>query len=181
MRLRLLTVAAAAAFLALPGIAEAQNAMATADVNMRVGPGTQHPVIATLPAGAPVTVRGCVRGYSWCDTSYRGTRGWVSGRYLAGAEPRYRGRALADIGPQLGIGIIAGAVFSELLRDRRDWRRAGPPPRRWTERHAGPRWQDRRGAPRWQDRRGARQWQRGGGQWQGGGGQWQSPGPGTGR
>ncbi len=111
MKSRFLTLAAAAIMFAIPSLAAAQNAVATGNVNVRIGPGTQHPVIGSLPAGAPVMVRGCVRGYAWCDTQFGGLRGWVSGSYLAGYEG-YRGRSFVDIAPALGIGIIAGTIFS---------------------------------------------------------------------
>ncbi len=120
MKSRFLTLAAAAMMFAVPSIAAAQNAVATANVNMRVGPGTQHPVIGSLPAGAPVTVRGCVRGYAWCDTQYGGMRGWVSGSFLAGHSGQYRGRSFVEIAPALGIGIIAGAILGNIGNDRYD-------------------------------------------------------------
>lgn len=60
------------AALAAPGVA-------ITDVNMRTGPGTGFPVITTIPGGAPVEVLGC---QSWCSVIYRGTEGFVSGRYV---------------------------------------------------------------------------------------------------
>ncbi len=36
-----------------------------------------------LPEGAPVEVYGCLAGYSWCDVSSYGDRGWVSSRYIS--------------------------------------------------------------------------------------------------
>jgi uncharacterized protein YraI len=76
---------AAAAFacaLAVPGVASAANAFATGNVNLRAGPSTQYPVVITVAVNAPVNLHGCLGGYSWCDVSYGGTRGWVSGKYL---------------------------------------------------------------------------------------------------
>ena len=155
MRSRFLTITLAAAFLAaIPVIAEAQNALTTGNVNMRVGPGVQHPVITTVPRGASVYVRGCVRGYSWCDTQWGPYRGWVSARYMTATYPRYRGRPFAEVAPALGIGIVAGIIMREIWRDRdRDVRRT-PPPRRWHDRQRS-RWEERR----WHDRRSSR-WRR---------------------
>jgi uncharacterized protein YraI len=76
---------AAAAFacaLAVPGVASAANAFATGNVNLRAGPSTDYPVVITVAVNAPVDLHGCLTGYSWCDVSYSGARGWVSGKYL---------------------------------------------------------------------------------------------------
>lgn len=76
---------AAAAFacaLAVPGVASAANAFATGNVNLRAGPSTKYPVVITVAVNAPVNLHGCLSGYTWCDVSYGGTRGWVSGKYL---------------------------------------------------------------------------------------------------
>lgn len=74
-------VAALGALLA-PAAAEAANGYTTGNVNMRAGPGVQYPRILVLPAGAPVTIYGCLQGYSWCDVAAYHERGWVSSRYL---------------------------------------------------------------------------------------------------
>jgi uncharacterized protein YraI len=58
----------------------ASPGMATGDVHMRSGPGTQYPVITTIPAGAPVDVMGC---QSWCHVAFDGREGYASGRYIA--------------------------------------------------------------------------------------------------
>ena len=49
---------------------------------MRAGPGTEYPVVKTVPAGAPVNVHGCLSDHDWCDVSWSGDRGWVSADYL---------------------------------------------------------------------------------------------------
>jgi uncharacterized protein YraI len=145
MKSPILIAAAAAMFIAVPGFAEAQNAVTTGNVNMRIGPGTNHPVITTLHRGASVHVHGCVRGYSWCDTSYRNVRGWVSAGFLVSTHARYRSRQFREVAPAIGIGIVAGTIFREMMRDRdrREVRRS-PPPRRWHDRQRS-RWEERRG------------------------------------
>ena len=89
-----------------PGIAQAAPGYATANVNMRAGPSTANPVVATVPAGAPVAILNCLGGWSWCDTLWAGNRGWVSGSYLNAA---WRGRAVPVVAsaPRLGVPIVA--------------------------------------------------------------------------
>jgi len=60
--------------LAAPGFA-------SADVNMRTGPGTHCSVITMIPAGAPIQVFECG---SWCKVGYAGTYGFVSASYVGG-------------------------------------------------------------------------------------------------
>jgi hypothetical protein len=76
--------AAAAVDAALPMSPTAQGvrSRATRSVNMRAGPGTNHAVVRTLPAGEEVTVLGVVG--TWCEvvTSGRG-RAYVSCTFLS--------------------------------------------------------------------------------------------------
>lgn len=131
----IIAAAAFAAGLAVPAAAYAANAYTTGDVNMRAGPSTGFPRITTLPEGVGVTVHGCTRGWSWCDTSWRGARGWVSARYL---ESLYQGRRVyvPDYGPRIGVPVITfsfGTYWDRYYHDRpwyrdrdrwrRDWRR----------------------------------------------------------
>jgi len=133
------TLLAAAAFMGMAtSAALAQNAYTTANVNMRAGPSTEYPKVATLPNGAAVDVHGCLENWNWCDTSWRGIRGWVSGRYL---QMLYNNRRvyLPEYAPRIGIPIITfsfGNYWDRWYRDRpwyreRDrWRDFRPfPPR----------------------------------------------------
>lgn len=70
------------ATVAAPSFAAAQDAVVTADLNMRAGPSTSFPVVDVIPERAPVDVHGCLDGYGWCDVSSQGSRGWVSASYL---------------------------------------------------------------------------------------------------
>ena len=89
-----------------PTVAAAAQAFATATVNERAGPGTEYPVISVIPAGAPVTIYGCLNDWDWCDVDYYGYRGWVFGGYLQ-AYYQQQPVALAYYGPQLGIPFVA--------------------------------------------------------------------------
>ncbi|WP_011583267.1 MULTISPECIES: SH3 domain-containing protein [Chelativorans] len=132
MKTRLLLAAAAfGAALALPGVAAAANAFTTGNVNMRAGPSTQYPRVMTLPQGAAVEVYGCTNGWRWCDTSWRGYRGWVSASYL---QMMYRERRVyvPEYAPRLGLPVITfefGSYWDRWYsdrpwyRDRDRWRR----------------------------------------------------------
>lgn len=90
----LASLAALSAACALPAVASAAPAQVTANVNLRTGPSTQYYPILVLPAGVRVEVYGCLAGYTWCDVSWGGNRGWISSRYLSTFYygPSYRPR-----------------------------------------------------------------------------------------
>ena len=60
---------------------------------MRSGPGTQYPVVGSIPGGETVDVGSCTG--SWCQVSFSGGTGYASRSYLAmgGGAPRPGGRA----------------------------------------------------------------------------------------
>jgi len=64
------------------GTASANPGMTTLSVNMRLGPGTQHPVIVAVPGSQPATNVSCVSGAAWCDVVRASYRGWVSATYI---------------------------------------------------------------------------------------------------
>jgi len=70
------------AMLAVPSLAQAAQGFIVSQTSLRAGPGGQFPYVDRLAAGAPVTVFGCLGGRSWCDVSFQGDRGWVSGNDL---------------------------------------------------------------------------------------------------
>lgn len=75
--------AAATALLALSGVAMAQTAVvATTDLNIRSGPGTQHQVIGTIGAGQRATLEGCLQNSRWCIVTVGDVQGWASSGYL---------------------------------------------------------------------------------------------------
>ncbi|MGN6464134.1 MAG: SH3 domain-containing protein [Rhizobiaceae bacterium] len=112
-----------AAGLLVPGAAfAATSAIATTDLNMRMGPSTGYQVVDVIPDGGRVTVHGCVRGYNWCDVSWRGLRGWASGNYLAYLGKRYYRDPIPRIGVTIGVPIIGyrhDDYFNRWYRHRR--------------------------------------------------------------
>ena len=56
------------------------TAMATANLNVRSGPGVGYAKIGALALHEPVTVTQCTQT-RWCAVSFRGRTGWVSKRY----------------------------------------------------------------------------------------------------
>lgn len=84
--MRKFIVATTFAALALPAVpAAAQRVTVGYTVRstiMRAGPDFDYPAVRRVPRDARVTVYGCLRDRSWCDTDYRSDRGWIRGRDL---------------------------------------------------------------------------------------------------
>ena len=131
---------AAAVPMATPAAAQSQGWVVT-NVNMRSGPGTEYPPILVVPAGAPVTVFGCLEGYGWCDVAFEDARGFVAGSLLSFEYQNVR-RPVVEIGPQLALPIISFSLGNywdshyrsrPFYRDRDRWERrrvySSPPPR----------------------------------------------------
>jgi uncharacterized protein YraI len=99
------------ALVAAPAAALAQDAIVTIDLNMRAGPSTAFPVVDVVPGRTPVDVHGCVAGYSWCDVSTVGNRGWVYAGYLSYAA---RGSyvPLVEYVTEIDVPIISFSVGS---------------------------------------------------------------------
>lgn len=139
VRTLLIAILAGSGMLLLAGGAQAAvRGYATANVNLRAGPGTQYPAVTTLRPGEAVLIHGCLSDRSWCDISVRGERGWSANKYLSAAANR-----------NVGIGALAipAIVFSYAYWDRyyvrRPWYntwwghgRPRPP-------HRGPGWRPR--------------------------------------
>ncbi|MFZ0527991.1 MAG: SH3 domain-containing protein, partial [Xanthobacteraceae bacterium] len=56
------------------------------NVNLRQGPGTNYPIVTTIPAGAPVNVSGCNAG--WCQVAFQGQGGYIIATSLGAPPPR---------------------------------------------------------------------------------------------
>ncbi len=81
MKTCIFATAAAAALLA-GSVAQATDATATTDLNMRSGPGPWYDVVGVIDGDAAVTVDGCLEAENWCQVSYNGMSGWAYGDYL---------------------------------------------------------------------------------------------------
>jgi uncharacterized protein YraI len=100
-------IIALATGLVLPGAALAEAlAFTTTDLNIRTGPGASYQRFGTIQEGDRVTVHGCLTGYNWCDVSWSGERGWVSGNYLAYASQGYSRQPIPSIGVTIGVPVI---------------------------------------------------------------------------
>lgn len=111
-RLRALsmTLVAAGLSLAASPAAAATSGTATANVNLRAGPGTNYPVVITLPQSAPLTVHGCTSSTSWCDVTWGVERGWVAASYIYVSYQGSPTIVTASIAPVVGITAVAFSV-----------------------------------------------------------------------
>ena len=100
--------AAVAGFVVAPNLASALSALVTESTELRAGPAYDFPVVDSIPSDVQVNVHGCVRGYRWCDVSWRDARGWVPGNELAYL---YQGRrvTIVDYGPRIGLPVVGYA------------------------------------------------------------------------
>lgn len=140
----------AAMFIAAPVAAFAQNAIMADDSALHAGPGYEYPRVAYLPQDARVYIHGCLRGFSWCDVSSRGNRGWVDASDLSYAwNNRYV--VVQEWGPRIGLPVVGFAVrdyWTRYYRDRPWWSQRYT----WFERDG--RWSDRgRDRDEWRERR----------------------------
>jgi uncharacterized protein YgiM (DUF1202 family) len=76
--------------------------VANSSVNMREGPGTNHGVLAVVPAGATVDVTACE---SWCQITYGDLQGWVSARYIDIVD---EGAAMSDPEAPQTVSQVSG-------------------------------------------------------------------------
>lgn len=134
------TLCAGLMAVALPAVAEAAQAISTANVNLRAGPSTQYPPVLVVSAGSRVEIFGCLSSANWCDVGFAGYRGWISGSYL---QTQYSSRRIyvdPDYYGRLGIPVVTFRVDNywdryyrgrDFYRERDRWRRAPPPPPVW--------------------------------------------------
>jgi len=116
------------------------NGYPVTNVNLRAGPGTYYPALLVVPARAPISIRGCLGDYTWCDVIFQGNRGWMRSIYLQGW---YRGNyySLRDYAPRLGYAVVSfdlGRYWDSYYRDRPFYRDRG----RWGGSY-GEGWTDR--------------------------------------
>lgn len=117
---KLLTLGLASLLVAIPFATSAQEAFTTRTINVRAGPDTSYPAVATLGGGAPVEVMGCLDDWSWCDVVFGYNRGWVYAPYLTYV---YQGARVPfyTYAPSFGIPIVAfslGSYWDRYYRGR---------------------------------------------------------------
>jgi uncharacterized protein YraI len=103
------------------------NGYPVTNVNLRAGPGTYYPALLVVPARAPISIRGCLGDYAWCEVIFQGNRGWMRSIYLQGW---YRGHyySLGDYAPRLGYAVVSfdvGRYWDANYRDRPFYRDRG--------------------------------------------------------
>jgi uncharacterized protein YraI len=101
-----IALAAATALIAMSGAAMAATAVtATTDLNVRAGPGPEHPVIGMIGAGEAATLEGCLEGSKWCTVATSAGAGWVYSDYLTS---EFGGQAvvLTDRPADSGVQIV---------------------------------------------------------------------------
>jgi uncharacterized protein YraI len=114
----------------------AEPGYTTTTVNLRAGPDTDYPVLGVLPPGLPVEIEGCVDGWSWCDVSVDGDRGWIAGSFLE-YEYDQRRVVLSRYGRHSDIPIVTfslGSYWDTHYRGHYDWYRDRA---RWANWHHG--------------------------------------------
>src|SRR5512142_2704398 len=97
--------------LGAPLLAQAAEGWVVADISLQAGPDTDFPSLAELEAGTPVSIQGCIDGWTWCDVIVGNDedRGWVPGTFI---EEEVSGRpvVLIDAGPRIGIPIVSFSI-----------------------------------------------------------------------
>src|ERR1700756_2636520 len=110
----------AALTLCAPLLANAAEGFVVADISLQAGPDTEYPSITELAAGTPVSIQGCVDGWTWCDVVASGEYGWVPGTFLA---EDYGGQRVIvlDYGARIGIPVVSfslGAYWDRHYHNR---------------------------------------------------------------
>ena len=81
------SIAAVVIMLGTAIAAEARPVLVTSDLNVRTGPGTQHPSVGVIRGGSTAEVGRCFDG--WCEIAWGPLRGFSSQAYLDGGGPQY--------------------------------------------------------------------------------------------
>ena len=96
----------ASLLLCAPLMASAVEGWVVADISLQAGPDPAYPSIEELAAGTPVTIAGCIDGWTWCDVIAFDERGWVPGTFL---QEEYSGQRvyISEYGARIGIPVVA--------------------------------------------------------------------------
>lgn len=60
----------------------ADEVKTTTHLNLRVGPGTNHAVVTSIPINTAIKLQHCIKHTNWCKVSYNSHTGFVSYNYL---------------------------------------------------------------------------------------------------
>jgi len=122
--------------LIVPTAAFAQTqAFTNSSLNLRAGPARDYPVVSQLPPGVPVTVMGCITGYTWCDVALPNLRGWV---YAGRLGYPYQGNRVPvlNYGTVIGLPVVTFSIGTywgnyyrgrPWYRDQARWAHRSPP------------------------------------------------------
>jgi uncharacterized protein YraI len=96
----------AALVVCAPLAAQAVEGWVVDDISLQAGPDPAYPSIVELDAGTPVSIEGCINGWTWCDVIAGADRGWVPGTFL---EEDFGGQRVVviDYGPRIGIPVVS--------------------------------------------------------------------------
>lgn len=113
MRPRLFLSVAAGALMALSGAAFAQTSVtATSDLNIRSGPGPQHPVVGVINVDTEATLQGCLEGSKWCAVTYNGVEGWAYSDYLIASNEGVD-VVVTERPPEMAVPVVTYEAPSE--------------------------------------------------------------------
>jgi uncharacterized protein YraI len=102
---------AAGVLVAMSGTAFADTSVsAVADLNVRAGPGPQHPVIGVLAAGQQATLNGCLENSKWCTIAEAQGQGWIYSDYVTAD---FGGRQVVLTQRPAGSGVVVVAPLAD--------------------------------------------------------------------
>lgn len=117
------SIAAAVIVLGVSIAAEARPVLVTSDLNVRTGPGTEHPSVGVIRGGSTAEVGRCFQG--WCEIAWGPLRGFSSQAYLDGygppPAPAYQPAPPVYYGPRPYYG--PGPGYYNPYNPYRPWRR----------------------------------------------------------
>lgn len=85
------------------GVSAADAATVRSELNLRAGPGTGYGVVAVMPAGAEVDVRGC--SGAWCRVAWGSAEGYAHADYLIDDRDDADAPPPAERGPFFNFGV----------------------------------------------------------------------------
>ncbi|CCD89486.1 conserved exported protein of unknown function, putative SH3 domain [Bradyrhizobium sp. ORS 285] len=115
------------------------------NLNVRSGPNVRFPTVGVLGAGSPLTIHGCLTGYTWCDVSASGFRGWASGALIQFSYETRRVYVPA-CAPRVEMPIVTFHIDTYWRDYYRELPLYGDLPR-WVDYH----WDENNPPPGWRD------------------------------